>query len=142
MAEEIEKTPMGDTALNKPASGTYGEKAELDRLKADLPAMERQGAPKGAGPMRTVPGKMPQRPMGAPANAPSGMPAGLMAPTNQPDRPMNSPLTEAPEMPPRNSAEDQQRIAILGALETHPNVSAETREWAGLVKEYLLAGRG
>jgi len=44
-------------------------------------------------------------------------------------------------MPPRPPAADQQRLAILDALSTHPEVSEETREWAKLVRDYLIAGR-
>ena len=33
VSEEIEKTPTGNTAVNEPESGTYGEKADLNRLK-------------------------------------------------------------------------------------------------------------
>ena len=36
---EIEKTPTSDTSVNKPESGTYGEKADLARLRQSLPPM-------------------------------------------------------------------------------------------------------
>ncbi len=143
MADEIEKTPTGDTALNKPASGTYGEKADLNRLKQALPPMERgkQGAPQQGSPMPSPSGQVPQRPMGRPTNAPSKAPAGLSAPSGKPNVPLDTSLRQQPSMPPRNSASDQQRLAILDALSTHPDVSEETREWASIVKEYLVAGR-
>ncbi len=143
MAEEIEKTPTGDTALNKPASGTYGEKADLNRLKQALPPMERgkQGAPRQGSPMPSPSGQVPQRPMGRPTNGPLNLPAGISSPTNRPEVPMNTPLSQGPTMPQRNPAADKQRLAILEALSTHPQVSRQTREWAASVAEYLISGR-
>ena len=44
-------------------------------------------------------------------------------------------------MPARQTTADQQRLAVLDALSTHPDVSQETREWAEQVKEYLISGR-
>jgi hypothetical protein len=44
-------------------------------------------------------------------------------------------------MPAKRQAADQQRLAILDALSSHPDVSAETREWAKLVVEALIASR-
>tara|TARA_R100001082_G_C4357232_1_gene157477 strand:+ start:31 stop:462 length:432 start_codon:yes stop_codon:yes gene_type:complete len=143
VAEEIEKTPTGDVALNKPTSGTYGEKADLNRLKSALPPMEQQQRPsQQPSPMRSPSGQVPQRPMGRPTNAPLNLPAGITAPTNRPEVPLNTPLSQGPVMPQRNPAADKQRLAILEALSTHPEVSQETREWAALVAEYLISGRG
>ena len=49
-------------------------------------------------------------------------------------------MGQAP-MPPKQQAGDQQRLAILDALTTHPEVSEETREWAQLVMEALIEAR-
>lgn len=142
MAEEIEKTPTGDVALNRPTSGTYGEKADLNRLKGALPPMEQRQTPsQQPSSMPPASGQVPQRSMGRPTNAPSKAPAGLSAPSGKPSVPLDTPLRQQPSMPPRNSAADKQRLAILDALSTHPDVSEETREWASIVKEYLVAGR-
>ena len=34
----VEKTPTQNMSVNKPESGTYGERAETDRLKKELPS--------------------------------------------------------------------------------------------------------
>jgi len=139
VSEEIEKTPTGDTAINKPESGTYGEKAELNRLKQSLPPMDGQGQqPQGPAPMPDRGGATPPRPTGRPVKGPSDLPSGIMQPAGgDPSRPLSAPA----QMPQRPAAADQQRLAILDALSTHPDVSQETREWAELVKEYLISGR-
>lgn len=138
VSEEIEKTPTGDTAVNKPESGTYGEKAELNQLKQSLPPMDGQGQqPQGPAPMGERGGATPPKPTGRPVKGPSNLPSGILQPTGgNPNRP----LTGAPEMPPRQSTADQQRLAILDALSTHPDVSQETRKWAEEVKDYLISG--
>ncbi len=43
-------------------------------------------------------------------------------------------------MPQKQTTADQQRLAILDALSSHPDVSQETREWAAEVKDYLISG--
>ncbi len=139
VSEEIEKTPTSNTAVNEPESGTYGEKADLNRLKQSLPPMEGQGQqPQGPAPMPDRGGATPPRPTGRPVKGPSGLPSGIMQPAGgDPSRPLSAPA----QMPQRPAAADQQRLAILDALSTHPDVSQETREWAELVKEYLISGR-
>ena len=139
VSEEIEKTPTGNTSVSEPESGTYGEKAELNNLKKQLPSsgqhpqqstMPTSPAPNGSAPAT----------MGRPASGPSKLPNAMMAPQEGSVNP-NVPLTQAQQMPPRPPAADQQRLAILDALSTHPEVSEETREWATLVRDYLIAGR-
>ncbi len=142
MTTELEKTPTADTSVNNPESGTYGEKEDLNRLKQSLPPMGPPGTEgSGAAPMPQRQGVVPQRPTGRPKNAPAGVPGGVLAPTARPSVPLDQPLTAEPQMPPRPAAADQQRLAILDALTTHPDVSDETREWAKLVMEALIAGR-
>lgn len=140
VSEEIEKTPTSDTAVNKPESGTYGEKAELNRLKQSLPSTDGPQGPQSQGPapMPQRSGATPPRPAGRPVKGPANLPSGIMQPT---DGNPNMPLSESPTPPVRHAQADQQRLAILDALSTHPAVSQETRDWAEAVKEYLINGR-
>ena len=60
MAEmDIDKTPTQNTSVNKPESGTYGEKADLANLKSSLPPM---AAPEQQG-VGGTPGPLPSRGM-------------------------------------------------------------------------------
>jgi len=141
---DLEKTPTGDVAVNEPEGGTYGEKAELDRLKSSLPPM---GGPAAQGGGRTAPSlggptSAGGAPMGRPQNAPPGVPQALLGPTQRPNVPLGSPLgQQAPATPPRAQAADQQRLMILDSLTTHPDVSSETKEWATLVRDALISER-
>jgi hypothetical protein len=142
VSDELEKTPTADTSVNKPESGTYGEKAELARLSQSLPPMT--GSPGVGGAPSPVGGRtaaMPGRPDGRPKNAPPNVPGGMLAPTQRPNVPLDQPLAAQPQMPPRADAADQQRLAILDALSTHPDVSTETREWAQMLVEALIGSR-
>ena len=143
MAEmDIEKTPTQNTSVNKPESGTYGEKAELANLKSALPPMgtpQQQAGMEGPGPLpeRGIPQQQ-----GRPKEGPAMLPQGAMSPTQRPTVPISQPMapTQAP-LPPKQQAGDQQRLAILDALTTDPEVSEETREWAKLVLEALIEAR-
>ncbi|HCC99403.1 MAG TPA: hypothetical protein DER64_02655 [Planctomycetaceae bacterium] len=143
---DLEKTPTGDVSVNEPEGGTYGEKAELNRLKASLPPM---GAPGQQGGGRTAPSlgaptSAGGGPMGRPKNAPPGVPPALLGPTQRPNTPLGTrlqPGQQTPPMPPRAQAADQQRLMVLDALTTHPDVSAETKEWAALVRDALISER-
>ena len=141
---DLEKTPTADVAVNEPEGGTYGEKAELNRLQAALPPM---GGPttQGGGrstPMLGGPGPGGGGPLGRPKNAPPGVPQSLLAPTQRPNVPLGSPMNrQAPAVPPRAQAADQQRLMILDSLTTHPDVSSETKEWATLVRDALISER-
>ena len=142
---DLEKTPTGDVAVNEPEGGTYGEQAELDRLKSSLPPM---GGPGGQAGGRTAPSlggglaSAGGAPIGRPQNAPPGVPQALLGPTQRPNQPLGAPLgQQAPAMPPRAQAADQQRLMILDSLTTHPDVSAETKEWATLVRDALISER-
>ena len=133
---EIEKTPTADTSVNSPESGTYGEKADLNRLRQALPPM---GPPGSEGTGAAAPAPTPGR---RPGPSSPGIPDALLAPTDRPDVPLGQPLAPGGvQMPPRAQAADQQRLAILDALTTHPDVSEETREWAKLVRDSLIEGR-
>ena len=141
---EIEKTPTSDTSVNEPESGTYGEKADLNRLRQSLPPMgPPPGAPGAAKPIPTPgPGTSPTSRPGRPPEGPPGVPAALMAPSSRPGVPLSQPPRPAgPIRPPRAQAADQQRLMILDALTTHPDVSEETREWAKRVRDALIEGR-
>ena len=57
---EIEKTPTADTSVNSPESGTYGEKADLNRLRQALPPMGPPGSEgTGAAAPAPTPGRRP-----------------------------------------------------------------------------------
>lgn len=145
MAEmDIEKTPTQNTSVNKPESGTYGEKAELANLRRSLPEMQPL-AGNAPAPGGMAPGSPPverSAPMGRPKTGPRMLPGPILNPTSQPDVPLDQPrVSPAPPIPQKQSAADQQRLAILDALSTHPEVSEETREWAQLVLEALIESR-
>lgn len=138
---------MADTpAVNQPSSGTYGEKADINRLKASLPAgAVGQPAPAPAPPpVSPEPIAPPTIQRGRPdtgAAAPPGVPSVLLGPTQQPNVPASTPLATGPATP-GAVAPDQQRLAVLDALAHSPDVSATTREWAKLVIDRLLGNRG
>ena len=142
--DEIEKTPTSDVSVNKPESGTYGEKADLSRLKQSLPPMGIPGV-EGTGAVAPAPtsGMKPPQTMGRPTGGPSEVPNVLMAPTQRPDVPLNQSPAPAPApLPPKALAANQQRMAVLEALSTHDEISEETKEWAKEVLEFLReAGR-
>ena len=132
----IDKTPTQNQSLNKPEGGTYGEKAEVERLKKELPSGQGPGGPQQAPPpgrpraARPVPASIaPPTPAG-----PTGVPDALMHPGS---RPM---VTGQPDGPAQPSVANisQARIALLDALQSSKEVSPETREWAGIVLEMML----
>lgn len=135
---------MDSPSVTQPASGTYGESADLERLKASLPAGSVGGpaapAPK-APPISTEPVTQPQptpggRPPGSPP--PPGLPSVLAAPTDRPEVPVSTPLAMPQMGTPAIADPRQARLAILDALVTNPGVSPETREWAQTVIHVLL----
>lgn len=132
----LDKTPTQNQSLNKPEGGTYGEKAEVERLKKELPSGQGPGGPQQAPPpgrsraARPVPASIaPPTPAG-----PTGVPDALMHPGS---RPM---VTGQPDGPAQPSVANisQARIALLDALQTSKEVSPETREWAGIMLEMML----
>lgn len=130
----LEQVPAGG-GVNKPASGTYGEGAELDRLKAALPGGGDRTRPTSPTPPSMG---MPSGP-GAPG-APAGLPEVLGRPTTRPDVPINTPLAPmTPQNPVAGAVDAQQRrLALLDALSQSPEVSEETREWAGVVMKKII----
>lgn len=124
---ELEKTPV--PGQNRPASGTYGEQADLDRLRQSLPSP--QGQPPAG----------PQGPPGTPLNPPvqagppPGVPAPIMAPSDRPQVPLGTPLvnTGQPVLVPESPS--QARMAFLHALVQSPETSEVTKRWAEAVLE-------
>ena len=144
MAEmDIEKTPTQNQSVNKPESGTYGEKADLANLKSALPPMGDPATAPGPAPMAPgTPQSERSGPMGRPKNGPRLLPGPILNPSDRPDVPLDQPrVSPAPPVPPKQVAGYQQRLAILDALSTHPEVSEETREWAKLVLEARMESR-
>ena len=132
----LEQVPAGG-GMNKPASGTYGEGAELERLKQQLPSSDQQ--PQQPSPAPTPPsGGMGGGGVGPP---PSGLPRGLASPTQRPDVPVSTPLQGGPPADPLGGAVDarQRRLQYIDLLSQHAD-SAEVREWAETVKQKLIAG--
>ncbi len=130
----IDKTPTQNQSANKPESGTYGEKAEVERLRKELPSA---GGP-GAGPVQEAP---PQRSQATPNKPVAGMPVQEPAgPAGLPDvltHPSRTPGQVTPRssmvQPPQPESLSQARLALLDSLATSQEVSAETREWAQIV---------
>jgi hypothetical protein len=112
----------------EPQSGSYGQVADLDRLKQQLSVPGGPGA--GASPTPPPPPGAPQGQGLTPP--PGGVPEVLMAPTTQPGVPPSTPLGGAP---PAVSAEsgEQRRMEALVQLATSPGVSVATREMAKAV---------
>jgi hypothetical protein len=137
----MEQMPAGG-GVNKPASGTYGEVADLNRLKSQLDVPETpgpgSGPPPGSGPS---PGSGGGFPGGPPPKSPmpGTVPDVLMGPSTQPDTPMSTPLqgTGIPQATAMNGA--QKRMKALIALSESPEADTETREWAKIVIEKLAS---
>jgi hypothetical protein len=128
----IEQQPAGG-GVNKPASGTYGEKASVDRLKQELPSTGSQPQPVQPAPSAAGGG------LAAPA-APSSLPKGLVAPSVRPGVPVSTPLAGAAgAVDPFAGAVDarQRRLRYLDLLAQQAD-SPEVREWAEIVKQKLI----
>lgn len=136
---DVTKQPMPGGGVNKPASGSYGDKANLDRLAQSFPKVD---APQSAGPGGMAP--MPTPPSGGGVSSPPapGLPSGLLAPTTRPDVPVSTPLVSGPPPNPVLSASTsrQRNMAILDALVADPTVSEATREWARINLQNLIQG--
>lgn len=134
----VEKTPTQNMSVNKPESGTYGERAETDRLKKELPSsggpvQGQQQAPPRA---QATPNRPPEN-MPIPEEAgPKGVPNVLMHEGKglNPLMPSTGGVMAGPE----NTA--QARMALLDSLANSREVSEETREWAQIVLGMLLDG--
>lgn len=128
----LEQVPAGG-GMNKPESGTYGEKTELAALQAALP----QAEPTAPQPDVQV---TPSSTGSAPRPTAPGLPAGLMAPTQRPDVPVSTPLAGAPVNPLAGAADARQkRLMLLDILSRNPQASPEVQEWASILKQKLIA---
>jgi len=138
----IDKTPTQNQSVNKPESGTYGERAEVDRLKKELPSTQGPGGPP------TQPGGAPVPERASPtANKPPtslGPEPGEAGPSGLPNVLMHQGSGNlTPQLPPEQRPQgasnlSQARIALLDALSSSQDVSTETREWAQIVLEMLI----
>ena len=134
----VDKLPTAGPGLNKPASGTYGEGAALDRLKSQLPLSGPSGP---TGPEAPPPMPLPPSGAGMSTAPAAGVPSVLLSPTTRPGDPVGSPLAAAPVSPLQGAQTGrQQRLAILDAVSQDPNVSDETREFVDMLKRRLIAG--
>lgn len=119
----------------KPQSGTYGDGAALDRLKASLPGVESSSSPSVSN-LPPVAGPTPgaTAPQGA-----QGLPAGLTKPSMRPDVPVSTPLLNPPQNPVAGAATaHQQRLLLLDQIAQSTTVSEETREWASTFRQKLI----
>ncbi len=134
----LDKTPTQNQSLNKPEGGTYGEKAEVERLKKELPSGQGPGGP----PQVTEPERAvatPNKPVaGMPpvtGGGPSGLPDILTHPGATPGQVSPRPQMVQPAGPQDVS---QARLALLDSLSNSQDVSTETREWAKIVLEMMI----
>lgn len=145
MAEDLDKRPLPDGPVNRPASGTYGERAELDRLQKSLPTMEPGTGPAPGGqstsaqPVRPAPPRPEGRPQTG-AAAPPGVPSVLLAPSTRPDEPVGTPLSPPPMAMGGAVTSAQRRLQILQMLAESDEVSDDTREWAQIVLRQITGG--
>lgn len=136
-----------NVSVMAPPSGTYGEGADLQRLRQSLPkgAVGNPAPPAAAGPppggMATKPAMISPLPPGRPntggAPPPGAVPAVLMGPTAHPNVPVGTPLA-APGQQQQQGTPAQSRLQLLYALSSSPDVDPVTREWAQVVIEHLL----
>ena len=134
----IEQLPSSGPAVNQPTSGSYGDVADLDRLKSQLNLPGTGAATPASGPAAPPPGMPPGPPPGA--MKPGRVPDILMSPTDRPDIPVSNPLNGPAGMSPAaavNAA--QKRLQLLDFLATSDNVSPETQQWARMVRDALAA---
>lgn len=122
----MEQLPAGGNPM-KPTSGTYGDVANLERLKGDLELPGTDGPSPSQRPAPPAPGA----PGGAPVPpaTPGTVPSVLMAPTTQPDVPASTPLGGVAPTPVSMTGA-QARLARLDMLSRDPSVSEETQQWA------------
>jgi len=134
---------VDEPSVNRPESGAYGEKADVEALEQSLPPMETppepppaQGVagPPPAGTPVPLAGSQatPGRPPGSTA-APPGVPPALMH-----DAPVGGLVPTDPSGPTQDMAPAHQTLYILDVLSTSTEVSPETREWAEVVLDLML----
>jgi hypothetical protein len=142
----VDQRPMPGGGANKPSSGTYGEKADTERLKQSLPS---SGAPAPGGQplpqMSPAPISPTQEYGGRPVGptAPPGVPPAIMHPTARPDVPMSTPLAGDPlnqQALPPNDAHFEGRLRTIDTLIQSNRVSPQTREWLEILRAVLIGG--
>jgi len=127
----IEKSPTADVSVNQPESGTFGEKADVQKLKDSLPPLgPGQGGAPGLepSPMPQPGGGLPAQAGGRPPGAPDGVPSVLLG--GEPPSAVEEP--NAPSANPQAA-----RISLLEQLVSSEEVSETTREWARLILDAL-----
>lgn len=128
-------TQMPGPNVNQASSGTYGEKADLNKLKASLPPMQAQPAQAGGqAPVRPASTMMASQPTMPTPNDP------LLHPTAMPDVPVNTPLQQSEPMDPWTMPPDQRTLAILDLLASSDQVSQKTKVFAQAMKDRLARG--
>jgi len=132
--------------VNKPASGTYGEGAALDRLKRALPGVNAQPGqtpPQGPDPGRVAAlppaGKGPNgAPGGGAAGSPiPGIPAPIIRPSDRPNVPVSAQAPEVAGEAIPTMVQAEGRLRVIAALQQSDD--PDTREWANLVMEMLTS---
>lgn len=131
----IEQVPAGGP-VNEPASGTYGEKAELARLQQELPSSD---PTQTAQQVQPTPSRGGLSTGGGPGSAPAGLPAGLTAPTTRPDVPVSTPLAGPPPDLMAGAADQRQRRIVFARLLSEQGQSPEIREWGRILYQKLTA---
>lgn len=129
LAPEIEQLPV-----NRPASGTFGEQAQTDRLRQSLPQSGSAGPAQGSAPPASPPvdpGNAPG-PGGPPAGPLPGVPEILTRPGGPP--PPSMPFSPQPGAADPNQA----RIGYLHTIASSPDVSEATKEWANMALRRLI----
>jgi len=133
LPSDVEKAPVGNP-VNQPASGTYGDKANLDRLESNLPdptpgSPGDPNAAAGAPPIDTQ-GVTNVRSNRDAAGLP-GLPAPILTKSDRPNSPAGrTPLDRG--NPTAAVSPSQKRLALATMLAESPDVSEETRELAKL----------
>lgn len=126
------------SAVNKPESGTYGEKADLQRLRSQVPTSG-STPPQQQRPLPSISDR-PVRPMPVPSRESivPGLPDVLVEPSNREWEPLATMPMGAPRQ--LTMTAQQLRLMKLDALANSPEVSPETREWARMLKRVLETG--
>lgn len=133
---------------NRPASGAYGERKELEDLKSSLPTSgAKTQAPTDSTPLGEPPGSG--------ADVPQGRPQGPPPPPGVPQELMQPGAAVPPEM---MQSEEPWQLGLAGQLQSTPDpgerlilffdmlsqhrgVSPETREWAQLNLRMLMGAQ-
>lgn len=135
-----DQIPVPGGNVNEPASGTQGDKIDVERLRQALPPIPGTPSPgqgPGSGPVAPLPPRG-AGPVGAsPDSAVPGIPGPILDPTNRPGSPLDSPVSGVPGGGVPEMTPQQDRMRIISALAQSDD--PEVREWAELVQQMLLA---